>query len=124
MIIKNHTIFKKIIDGEIPCYKIYEDKHFLVFLDVSPKNPGHTLVIPKQQTLWVWDIDLYDDYFKLVRKIARAQQRAFGVNMILMLVHGEEVPHAHVHLRPQRENDGTEKDFEMIADTLKKNLDL
>jgi histidine triad (HIT) family protein len=112
------TIFKKIIDGKIPCHKIYEDENFLVFLDAFPKNPGHTLVIPKQETLWVWDIDLYNEYFKLVRKIARAQQRAFGVDMILMLVHGDEVPHAHVHLRPQIENDGSEQYFEKNAEKI------
>ena len=122
VIMLEKTVFKKIIDGEIPCHKIYEDEHFLVFLDAFPKNPGHTLVIPKQETLWVWDVDLYDEYFKLVRTIARAQQKAFDIDMILMLVHGEEVPHAHVHLRPQIENDGTEKDFEYIADKIKKAL--
>ncbi|MCI5051278.1 MAG: HIT domain-containing protein [Candidatus Pacebacteria bacterium] len=113
------TIFKKIIDREIPAHILYEDDHFLVFLDAFPKNPGHTLVIPKQETLWVWDVDRYDDYFKLVRKMARVLQKAFDIDMILMLVHGEEVPHAHVHLRPQIDNDGTEKDFEIIAQKIK-----
>jgi histidine triad (HIT) family protein len=116
------TIFKKIIDGEIPCHKIYEDENFLVFLDAFPKNPGHTLVIPKQETLWVWDVDLYNEYFQLVRKIAQAQKKAFDRDMILMLVHGEEVPYAHVHLRPQIENDGTELEFEIIAEKIKKAL--
>ncbi len=116
------TVFKKIIDGEIPCHKIYEDENFLVFLDTFPKNPGHTLVIPKQETLWVWDVHLYGDYFQLVQKIAQAQKKAFGIDMILMLVHGEEVPHAHVHLRPQIENDGSEKDFVNIAEKIKKAL--
>ena len=116
------TIFKKIIDGEIPSYKIYEDDNFLVFLDIFPKNVGHTLVIPKQETLWVWDIDLYNEYFDLVRRIAQAQKKAFNVDMILMLVHGEEVSHAHVHLRPQVENNGTEKDFQTIVERIKKAL--
>jgi len=113
------TVFKKIIDGELPCYKIYEDDNFLVFLDAFPKNPGHTLVIPKEEVLWVWDIDLYDEYFRLVRKIAKAQKQAFATDMILMLVHGEEIPHAHVHLRPMIDNNGTEKDFETIAEKIK-----
>ena len=116
------TIFKKIIDGEIPCHKIYEDENFLVFLDAFPKNIGHTLVIPKQETVWVWDVDLYDEYFALVQRVARAQKKAFDIDMILMLVHGEEVPHAHVHLRPQIENDGSEKDFEVISEKIKKAL--
>lgn len=117
------TVFKKIIDGEIACHKIYEDKSFLVFLDAFPKNVGHTLVIPKQETLWVWDVHLYDEYFKLVRRIAQAQKKAFNIDMVLMLVHGDEVPHAHVHLRPQIENDGSEKDFKLIAERIKKALD-
>ena len=121
---KEKTIFKKIIDGEIPCYKIHEDKNFLVFLDAFPKNPGHTLVIPKQEALWVWEVDLYDEYFTLVRKIAQAQKRAFNVDMILMLVHGDEVPHAHVHLRPQIENDGSEHNFEINAEKIKAELDI
>lgn len=116
------TIFKKIIDKEVPAYIIYEDSNFMVFLDAFPKNPGHTLVIPKQEVLWVWDIDLYDEYFKLVREIAEAQKRAFGIEMILMLVHGEEVPHAHVHLRPQINNDGSEKDFNIVAEKIKSEL--
>lgn len=122
---QNHlekTVFKKIIDGEIPCHKIYEDENFLVFLDAYPKNPGHTLVIPKQETLWVWDVELYDEYFALVRKIAQAQKKAFNIEMILMLVHGEEVPHAHVHVRPQIDNNGTEQQFEIIAEKIKKAL--
>ena len=118
------TVFKKIIDREIPAHIIYEDENFMVFLDAFPKNPGHTLVIPKQETLWVWDVDLYDEYFALVRVIAQAQKRAFKIDMILMLVHGEEVPHAHVHLRPQIDNDGSEKNFTEIAEKIKQELDM
>ena len=120
----NHqkTIFKKIIDGEIPCHKIYEDEHFLVFLDAFPKNPGHTLVIPKQEVLWVWDVELYTEYFALVRRVAQAQKKAFNIEMILMIVHGDEVPHAHVHLRPDISNNGSEKDFELMAEKIKNAL--
>ena len=118
------TVFKKIIDREIPAHIIYEDENFMVFLDAFPKNPGHTLVIPKQETLWVWDVDLYDKYFALVRVIAQAQKRSFKTDIILMLVHGEEVPHAHVHLRPQIDNDGSEKNFTEIAEKIKQELDM
>lgn len=116
------NVFKKIIDGEIPAYKIYEDENFLVFLDAFPKAPGHTLVIPKEDVVWVWDVTLYDKYFALARRIARALQKAFETNMILMLVHGDEVPHAHIHLRPSIHNDGTEKDFEENLEKIKKAL--
>ncbi|MGB0925283.1 MAG: HIT family protein [Minisyncoccia bacterium] len=116
------TIFKKIIDNEIPSYKIYEDDHFLVFLDAFPKSPGHTLIIPKQITQWVWDVDLYDPYMRLARRVARAQQQVFDTEMIFMNVRGDEVPHAHIHIRPNIENDGTEKDFEIWAEKIKSAL--
>lgn len=116
------TIFKKIIDGDLPSYKIYEDNNFLVFLDIYPKAPGHTLIIPKKETHWVWDVDLYSEYFLLVRKIAIALQKAFNTKMIIMNVYGEEVPHAHIKLFPAIEKDGTEKNFAEIAEKIKNAL--
>ncbi len=116
------TVFKKIIDRELPAHIIYEDENFMVFLDAFPQNPGHTLVIPKQETLWVWDVDLYDEYFRLVRKMAKVLKLAYSIDMILMVVHGEQVPHAHVQLRPCIDNDGTEKDFDLHAEKIKKFL--
>lgn len=113
------TVFKKIIDGELPSYKIYEDDNFLVFLDIHPRAPGHILIIPKQEVLWVWDVDLYDEYFRLARKMAKVLQKAFQTEMIIMNVYGEEVPHAHIKLFPAMEKDGTEKDFEIIVERIK-----
>lgn len=116
------TIFKKIIDGEIPSHKIYEDENFLVFLDAFPKAPGHTLIIPKEEVVWVWDVELYDEYFRLARRMAGVLKKAFDTDMILMLVHGDEVPHAHIHLRPSILCDGSEKDFDTILAKIKKAL--
>lgn len=116
------NIFKKIIDGEIPSYKIYEDDSFLVFLDVFPKAPGHTLIIPKLEIRWVWDVDNYSDYMNLVRRIVIAQREVFGTDMIRMEVYGEEVPHAHVKIWPHIKKDGTEKDFEVIVKKIKEAL--
>lgn len=116
------TVFKKIIDGEIPSYKIYEDDNFLVFLDAFPEAPGHTLIIPKKEERWVWDVELYDEYWKLARKIAKTLQKAFSEEMIICKVVGEEVPHAHIKLFPAIANDGSEKDFEIIAEKIKKAL--
>ena len=116
------NVFKKIIDGEIEAYKIYEDDKFLVFLDAFPKAPGHSLVIPKEEVVWVWDVTLYDEYMRLARRIAMAIQKAFNTKMVLMLVHGDEVPHAHIHLRPSIPNDGSEKDFEANMEKIKKAL--
>mgnify|MGYP000858668012 CR=1 FL=1 len=116
------TIFKKIIDGEIQAYRIYEDDNFLVFLDAFPKAPGHTLIIPKQEVLWVWDVEKYDEYWQLARKVARSLQKVFSTEMIIMNVYGEEVPHAHIKLWPSIEKDGTEKDFEHWQEKIKKAL--
>ncbi len=113
------TIFKKIIDGEVPSYKIYEDENFFVFLDIFPKAPGHTLIIPKTEIRWVWDVDLYDEYFRLARRVARAQQQVFATEMIRMEVYGEEVPHAHIKIWPHIKKDGSEKNFEEIAEKIK-----
>ncbi|MCD5389868.1 MAG: HIT family protein [Candidatus Pacebacteria bacterium] len=116
------TIFKKIIDGELPSYKIYEDDDFLVFLNIYPLNPGHTLVIPKQEVRWVWQVEKYDEYLKLARLVALAHQKVFNTEMIFMDVRGDEVPHAHIHIRSNLPNDGTEKNFEKIAEKIKKAL--
>lgn len=116
------TIFQKILDGEIPAHKVYEDEYFLAFLDIFPKSAGHTLVIPKQATQWVWDIERYHEYMQLVQKIAKALQKAFHVEMVRMEVYGEQVPHAHVHVWPRVEKDGSEKDFDMIVERIKMEL--
>src|SRR3989344_5626340 len=99
-------IFCKIIKGEIPSYKIYEDNNFLAFLDINPRNKGHTLVIPKKHYRWVWDIPNIDKYYKVVGKIANAMRKSLKTEFIVSLVLGEEVPHAHVWLVPRFENDG------------------
>ncbi len=99
-------IFCKIIAGEIPSYKVYEDENFLAFLDVRPLNQGHTLVIPKKHYRWVWDCLNIGEYYEVVGKIARAIKRAFNTEQVVSLVVGEAVPHAHVWLIPRFENDG------------------
>ena len=99
-------IFCKIINGEIPSYKIYEDDNFFAFLDINPLNLGHTLVIPKKHERWVWDVENIGEYFEVARKIAVAQKKAFGIELVVSLVVGEEVPHAHIWLVPRFESDG------------------
>lgn len=99
-------IFCKIVKGEIPCHKVYEDKDFFAFLDIRPLNPGHTLVIPKKHIRWVWDSPNIGKYYKLVGKIANAMKEAFKTDYVVSLVFGQEVPHAHVWLVPRLENDG------------------
>ncbi len=117
------TIFQKIIDREVPGYILYEDDFFAIFLDAFPRSPGHSLVVPKKAYRWVWDVEPYADYFRLARALARAQQKVFGTEMIIMSVVGDEVPHAHIHVRPALEKDGSEKEFEEIADKLRDALE-
>ena len=114
------NVFKKIIDGEIPCYKVYEDEHFLAFLDIYPQSVGHTLIIPKQESRWIWDVESYEEYWNVARKIALAQREVFGTDWIITKVIGDEVPHAHIHVFPGGlEKDGTEQDFKTWAEKIK-----
>ncbi len=99
-------IFCKIIAGEIPAYKVYEDDKFFAPLDIKPLNPGHTLVIPKKHYRWVWDVPEAGEYFLVARRIALAQKKAFATDYIVATIFGEAVPHAHIHLIPRHENDG------------------
>jgi len=101
-----NCIFCKIGKGEIPCYKLYEDESFLAFLDINPRNPGHTLIVPKEHFRWVWDVTNIGAYYEVVQQLAVAIKKALNADMIFSFVFGEEVPHAHVWLVPRFENDG------------------
>ena len=96
------TIFTKIIDGEIPAHKILENEKYLAFLDLRPVNPGHTLVIPKQEIDYIFDIEdeLLKGLMVFAKKVAKAIKKAFPCKKVGMMVAGIEVPHAHVHLIP------------------------
>jgi len=102
----SNCIFCKIAAGEVPAYKIYEDKNYLAFLDISPLNPGHTLIIPKAHFRWVWDSKDIAGYFTVVQKVAKALQKALETDWVVSLVIGEAVEHAHVQLIPRFEDDG------------------
>ena len=96
------TIFTKIINGEIPCYKIAEDENYFAFLDINPLKAGHTLVVPKNETDYIYDLDddLLTGLFLFSKKIAIAIKSAIPCNRIGVAVLGLEVPHAHIHLVP------------------------
>ncbi len=96
------SIFTKIIKGEIPCYKIAEDERFFAFLDINPLAKGHTLVIPKQETNYLFDLndDLLAGINVFAKKIALAQKKAIECKRVGVAVLGLEVPHAHIHLIP------------------------
>ena len=96
------SIFSKIVAGEIPAHKIYEDEKFLAFLDINPVAEGHTLVIPKKETDYIFDVDdkTLSEMIIFAKKIALAQQKAIECKRVGLLVVGTEVPHAHIHLIP------------------------
>lgn len=96
------TIFTKIINGEIPCYKIAENDNFLAFLDINPNVKGHTLCIPKREVNKLFDLE-EEEYLGLMqfsRTVAKAMEKAIPCKRIGMAVVGLEVPHVHVHLIP------------------------
>jgi histidine triad (HIT) family protein len=127
------SIFTKIVQGEIPCYKIAEDERFLAFLDVNPNAKGHTLCIPKQEINKIFDLeeDLYLDLMKFSRKVAKALEKAIDCKRIGMAVVGLEVPHVHVHLIPLHDMDDmrfvkkvqlTAAEFEALAQRIQKEV--
>jgi histidine triad (HIT) family protein len=128
------TIFSRIIAGEIPCYKIAETDDFIAFLDVNPLVKGHTLVVPKQETDYIFDLDdaLLGKMTVFAKKIAKAVEKAIPCKRIGVAVIGLEVPHAHIHLVPlQKEGDLTfsnprlkitPEEFSEITEKIKANL--
>lgn len=115
-------IFCKIAKGEIPAHVVYEDDNFLAFLDANPRAPGHVQVIPKEHRRWVWDVPNVGEYFEVTRKIAKAQQKAFNVEMIRSQVFGDEVAHAHVWVWPGETTSHDPQDFEANAEKIKRSL--
>ena len=127
------SIFTKIINGEIPAYKIAENNKFLAFLDVNPNAKGHTLCIPKQEINKIFDMneDLYLELMQFSRKIAIALEKAIDCKRVGMAVIGLEVPHVHVHLIPLNEMDEMrfqnkvkleKEEFEEIVKKIQKSL--
>lgn len=127
------SIFTKIVNGEIPCYKIAEDENFLAFLDVNPNAKGHTLCIPKQEINKIFDIEdeLYLGLMKFSKTIAVALEKTVPCKRIGMAVIGLEVPHAHVHLIPLNEMDEmrfqnkvslSKEEFEDLVKAIQANL--
>lgn len=127
------SIFTKIINGEIPCYKIAEDENYLAFLDVNPNAKGHTLCIPKQEINKIFDMEeeLYLGLMKFSRKVAKAIEKTVPCKRIGVAVIGLEVPHTHVHLIPlhdmddmrfQRKVSLTKEEFERLATDISANL--
>jgi len=96
------TVFSKIVDGAIPCYKVAENENFLAFLDINPIAKGHTLVIPKKETDYIFEIndEEYMQFFIFAKNVAKAMKTVINCKKIGIAVVGLEVPHAHIHLVP------------------------
>ena len=128
------SIFTKIINGEIPCYKVAENEQFFAFLDIGPVTEGHTLVIPKKETDYLFDIEgeEYQDLFAFTKQVAAAIKQSFVCDRVGMTVVGLEVPHAHIHLIPinsmedmnffRDKKELTANQFEMIAKKIASNF--
>lgn len=97
-------IFCKIVAGEIPATKVYEDADTLAFLDIKPKVPGHTLLIPKAHYTWFEELpdEISDKLFRTAKKIAKEMKQKEGVGYVQLSIVGKDVPHAHIHLLPQQ----------------------
>lgn len=96
------TIFTKILAGEIPAHKILENNKYLAFLDIRPVSPGHTLVIPKQEVDYIFDMEdeLLKGLMLFAKKVAKAIKKTIPCQKVGVMVAGIEVPHAHIHLIP------------------------
>ena len=96
------SIFTKIIKGEISCFKVLENEDFIAFLDVNPVNKGHTLVVPKLQIDYIYDLpeDIFSKLFIFSKQVSQMLKNSFSCNRIGISVVGLEVPHAHIHLIP------------------------
>lgn len=128
------SIFSKIAAGEIPCYKVAEDENFLAFLDINPLAKGHSLVIPKREIDYIFDLDndLLASLTLFAKRVARAIDKSVDCKRVGIAVVGLEVPHAHIHLIPLNQIDDlnfanpklklSQEEFESIASTISSNL--
>jgi histidine triad (HIT) family protein len=128
------TIFTKIIQGEIPCYRVAEDENYFAFLDINPLHEGHTLVVPKQETDYVFDLDdsALSGLIIFSKKVASAIEKIVSCQRIGVAIIGLEVPHVHIHLVPMNTMDDinfarpklkfTPVEFRKLADRISKEV--
>lgn len=123
-------VFCKVLKGEIPCGKVWENRKFLAFLDINPVNPGHFIIIPKHHTDYFYELpdDEYREIFEIAKKLERPLRSATGAKRIGLVVEGFAVPHAHLHLVPLHKSDdidpcrakpGVSHEMKMIAEKIR-----
>ncbi len=128
------TLFTKIINGEIPCYKVAEDDKHFAFLDINPNSKGHTLVVPKKEVDKIFDLskEEYTELMSFAYRVAKAQEKTIDCQRIGLSVVGLDVPHVHVHLIPikhmadmqfMKKEKCTENEFKDIAKRISKNFE-
>ncbi len=100
----NDCVFCKIIKGEIPAFKVYEDEDYLAFLDIAPFTIGHTLVVSKKHYRWVWEVEDIGKYLQVVQKIAKHYQKVLGSELVASVIWGMDVSHAHIQILPNAKN--------------------
>jgi histidine triad (HIT) family protein len=130
------TIFTRIINGEIPCYKIAEDENYFAFLDINPLRAGHTLVVPKKEIDYIFDLEdnQLTGMILFSKKVAEAIRNVIPCNRVGVAILGLEVPHAHIHLVPMDTMDDVNfknpklkfspEEFKKIADKISKKVNL
>lgn len=101
----SQCVFCKIVAGEIPAYKVYEDEEFLAFLDIGPLNPGHALILPKKHVRWVHEVEPFGKYWEVAQTVAKAAIKILGADHVNFITLGYEVFHAHVHVIPRFPDD-------------------
>lgn len=125
------SIFTKIVNGEIPCYKIAEDKDYFAFLDINPVQKGHVLVIPKQEVDYIFDLEpaVLGGLHQFAQRVAKAIKKAIPCKKVAVVVLGLEVPHAHIHLIPMNNESDvrftnkmelTQDEFKAVAEKISK----
>lgn len=110
-----NCIFCKIIRGELPSYKVYEDDVFFAFLDIHPRAKGHTLVIPKKHYQWAYDVPEFGKYWETALKITKVLQETMKPLFVNYVTYGLDVPHAHIHIIPRQDEQGFVPDIIAIS---------
>jgi histidine triad (HIT) family protein len=120
-------VFCKIVKGEVPSDKVYENADFMAFLDIAPVSRGQVLVIPKKHYRWTWDVPNFGNYWEVAQKVAKAAMAGLNVKMVEFLTHGMDVEHAHIWVVPIYGNEAyikADKRLSFSNDEMKKISDI